>query len=232
MARKPRFNMVGMPQHIVQRGNNRNACFFDQTDYRFYLDSLSQASEKYGCTIHAYVLMTNHVHLLVTQQVEYGVSQLMQSVGRKYVRHVNDTYRRTGTLWEGRYKASLVDAESYLLTCYRYIELNPVRAGMVQSPGDYGWSSYRCNALGKSNSLVTPHELYIALGDKDKDRQAEYRKLLSSHVDEKTLQRMRESLNQELVIGTDKFKDDVERHLARRVKRGKAGRPRLKRIAY
>ena len=232
MARKPRFNVVGMPQHIVQRGNNRNACFFELADYRFYLDSLSRAAQKYGCAIHAYVLMTNHVHLLVTQEVENGVSQLMQSVGRKYVRYINDTYSRSGTLWEGRYKASLVDAESYLLTCYRYIELNPVRAAMVEGPGQYAWSSYRYNGLGKSDALVTPHELYIALGQDDEERRAGYRSLFSHHVDGETLQSIRTTLNQELVMGTDKFKDEIERQLARRVNPGKAGRPRLERTAY
>jgi putative transposase len=221
-----------MPQHIVQRGNNRSACFFDPADYRFYLDSLSRAAQRHACAVHAYVLMTNHVHLLVTQEVEYGVSHLMQSVGRKYVRYINDRYRRTGTLWEGRYKASLIDAESYLLTCYRYIELNPVRAAMVERPGQYAWSSYRYNGLGKSDALVTPHEVYVALDDGGEERRAVYRGLFSQHVDGEMLRSIRITLNRELVMGTEKFKDRIERQLARRVKPGKAGRPRLDRTAY
>ena len=141
MARKPRFVLPGYPRHVVQRGNNRQACFFDESDYRKYLDSLAEAAHKYHCQVHAYVLMTNHVHLLVTPTTDEGISQMMQSVGRRYVRYFNGVYRRTGTLWEGRYKASLVQTDSYLLTCYRYIELNPVRAEMVPDPGDYPWSS-------------------------------------------------------------------------------------------
>ena len=154
MARKPRFNLPGVPQHVIQRGNNRESCFFDAEDYRCYLDALGHASKQCGCAVHAYILMTNHVHLLVTQERRDGVSAMMQSLGRRYVRYINDRHRRTGTLWEGRYKAALVDSERYLLACYRYIELNPVRAGMVELPGRYPWSSYRYNALGMPDSLV------------------------------------------------------------------------------
>jgi len=155
MARKPRFNVIGVPQHVIQRGNNREPCFFAEEDYRYYVECLEESAKKFGCLIHGYVLMTNHVHLLVTPQVDYGVSQMMQSVGRKYVRYINYQYRRTGTLWEGRYKASLVDSENYLLTCMRYIELNPVRAGMIELPGEYRWSSYSTNGYGKEDACIT-----------------------------------------------------------------------------
>jgi putative transposase len=126
-----------LAQHIIQRGNNRQAVFFAEADYRLYLDSLQQAATRYDCGVHAYVLMTNHVHLLVTPYTEGGLSRLMQSVGRRYVRYVNSMYRRSGTLWDGRFNAALIDSERYLLTCMRYIELNPVRAGMVYHPGGY-----------------------------------------------------------------------------------------------
>jgi putative transposase len=148
MPRKPRFNLIEIPQHVVQRGNNRQPTFFAEEDYRFYLDCLGEAASKYRCALHAYVLMTNYVHLLVTPGTPEGVSRMMQSVGRRYVQYVNYSYKRSGTLWEGRYKASLVQTEQYLLTCSRYIELNPVRAGMVQHPKDHKWTSYRAHAHG------------------------------------------------------------------------------------
>jgi len=139
MPRKPRFNLIGIPQHVIQRGNNREPCFYAVQDYRRYLDNLREVAEKYRCRIHAYVLMTNHVHILVTPMVEYGISQMMQALGRRYVYYINMTYKRTGTLWEGRFKASLIDSDAYLLTCMRYIELNPIRANMVSHPGEYQW---------------------------------------------------------------------------------------------
>ena len=139
MPRKPRFNLIGIPQHVIQRGNNREPCFYAEQNYRRYLDDLREVAEKYRCRIHAYVLMTNHVHILVTPMVEYGISQMMQALGRRYVYYINMTYKRTGTLWEGRFKASLIDSDAYLLTCMRYIELNPIRANMVSHPGEYQW---------------------------------------------------------------------------------------------
>jgi putative transposase len=131
MPRKPRFTLPGIPQHVIQRGNNREPCFFTVEDYRFYPGALQAACHKSCCSVHAYVLMTNHVHLLVTPGAVDSISVMMQSLGRRYVRYINDAYKRSGTLWEGRYKACLVDSGSYLFTCYRYIEMNPVRAGMV-----------------------------------------------------------------------------------------------------
>ena len=142
MPRKPRSYLPGVPAHVVQRGNNRNACFFADEDYLFYRECLSEGLRRYEVRLHAYVLMTNHVHLLLTPSDETGISCLLQHVGRLYVLYINKTYRRSGTLWEGRHKASLVDAENYLLACYRYIEMNPVAARMVEAPDQYQWSSY------------------------------------------------------------------------------------------
>lgn len=168
MARQPRYVLPGQPQHVIQRGNNRDVIFVAEADYRFYLDKLKDACDRMGCEVHAYVLMTNHVHLLMTPYEENSLGRVMQSLGRRYVQYFNYRYRRTGTLWEGRYRATLIDAESYLLTCYRYIELNPVRAGMVSHPGDYPWSSYRSNALGQRFFLpdigrITSHACLIAM---------------------------------------------------------------------
>lgn len=182
MPRKPRMYLADQPAHIIQRGNNRDTCFYAEQDYQFYLNCLSDACQRYRVAVHAYVLMTNHVHLLLTPQTAEGISQVMQSVGRRYVQYVNYEYRRSGTLWEGRHKASLVDTEAYLLTCYRYIELNPVRANMVPHPGEYRWSSYRSNALGDSNILLTPHPLYMGLGQDPLSREQAYRDLFITHV--------------------------------------------------
>ena len=165
MARQPRFVLIGQPQHIIIRGNNRQSIFYAESDYELYLETLKKAAQKHDCEIHAYVLMTNHVHLLMTPHKPDGISKLIQMIGRYYVQYFNFTYERTGTLWEGRYKATLIDSEQYLLTCYRYIELNPVRAKMVGAPEEYPWSSYHANGLGKQNELISPHATYRALGE-------------------------------------------------------------------
>ena len=227
MARKPRFNLIGVPQHVIQRGYNREPCFYAEEDYRFYVECLEESARKFGCLIHAYVLMTNHVHLLVTPQVDYGVSQMMQSVGRKYVRYINHQYRRTGTLWEGRYKASLVDSENYLLTCMRYIELNPVRAGMVELPGEYKWSSYSANGYGKDDACITEHPLYEELGSKRETRCHAYRSLFAQYQDYTQLHEIQEAVNQELVLGKGYFKEKIEAMVDRSVTPGKPGRPRV-----
>jgi putative transposase len=226
MARKPRFSLPGVPLHVIQRGNNREPCFHAEDDYHRYLGDLKEALERNNCRLHAYVLMTNHAHLLLTPMSEHGVSHLMQDVGRKFVRYINYIYRRSGTLWEGRYKASLVDSETYLLTCMRYIELNPVRANMVAHPGEYRWSSYACNANGKDNALITPHPLYQQLGAYPASRQHAYRELFRLHMDHTIIHVIREALNQELVLGREDFKDRIEQMTKRQARPGRSGRPR------
>ena len=225
MPRKPRFNLVGVPQHVIQRGNNREPCFYSEEDYHRYLSDLQTSARKFNCRIHAYVLMTNHVHILVTPLAEHGVSQVMQALGRRYVYYVNKTYKRTGTLWEGRYKSCLIDSDEYLFICMRYIELNPVRATMVDHAGEYQWSSYQSNAQGKSDSLITPHPLYLALGKTESLRQEAYRELFRYHVDHETLHEIREALNHELVLGRSYFKDKIEQITNRQARLGVSGRP-------
>lgn len=228
MARKPRFNVIGVPQHLIQRGNNREPCFYSKEDYSAYLEFLAIAGEKTDCQVHAYVLMTNHVHLLITPMQDYGISALMQSLGKRYVQFINHTYQRTGTLWEGRYKASLVDSQAYLLTCMRYIELNPVRAGMTEMPDQYHWSSYATNAGGKPDNRLTPHPLYLALGNTQEERCYAYRELFRNKVENKLLHEIREATNQELVLGREDFKDRIENMLQRKVRKGMPGRPCVK----
>jgi putative transposase len=210
MARQPRFVLAGHPQHVIQRGNNRGVIFVAEEDYRRYLEILTEACERFDCEVHAYVLMTNHVHLLVTPHRGEGISKVMQSLGRKYVQYFNYRYRRSGTLWEGRYKSTVLDSERYLLTCYRYIELNPVRACMVDHPSRYPWSSYGVNAKGEESDLVVPHELYMGLGATGKERRRSYRGLFRVHIGEKGLEEIREATNKAWVLGNERFKQQIE----------------------
>lgn len=226
MPRKPRFNLPGLPQHIIQRGNNRQACFFAEADYHFYLACVQEAAAKYHCDIHAYVLMSNHVHLLVTPYSPMGISHFMQSIGRRYVLYVNNTYQRSGTLWEGRYRACLVDQERYVLVCYRYIELNPVRAGMVKYPTDYPWSSYRHHAYGQSDGLITDHDVYLNLARSVHARHIAYRDLCLTRMHDELLHEIRASLNHGLVLGHEAFKHEIEATLQRSVRLRERGRPR------
>ena len=227
MPRRPRLVLPGTPLHLIQRGNNRQACFFTDKDNRYYLDWLKEYSDKYGCLVHAYVLMTNHVHLLVTPAETDSVGLMMKSLGQRYVQYINRTYRRSGTLWEGRFKSCIAQNETYVLACYRYIELNPVRALMVDHPAEYPWSSYQTNALGVSSDLITPHEQYLRLGRLPASRRATYQELFRPHVDAKLIEEIREATNGNYVLGSDRFKRQVAATLKRRVERGLPGRPRL-----
>ena len=209
MPRRPRIKLAGVPQHIVQRGINREPCFFADEDYFSYLHWLQKAAADWHCAIHAYVLMTNHVHLLVTPETETGIAKLMQAVGRRYVQYINRSYHRTGSLWEGRYKSSLIQAETYLLTCMRYIELNPVRANMVPDPAQYRWSSYRHNGLGQTDSRITPHPVYLSIDRNEIDRQSAYRALFRSQLDEAALADLRLALSQGQPLGRDRFSDKI-----------------------
>lgn len=174
MARLSRLAPIGVPQHIIQRGNNRQICFACDQDLAAYARWLYEYSKGFSVSIHGWVFMTNHVHLLATPYESGAISNMMQALGRRYVRYFNRQYRRSGTLWEGRFKASLVQSEIYLLLCQRYIELNPVRANMVCDPAEYSWSSYRCNGLGINSTLCTPHEEYLRLGQTKQSRLAAY----------------------------------------------------------
>jgi putative transposase len=217
--------MAGMPVHVVQRGNNRQPVFYDDEDHRAYLRWLKEGAQRYGCAIHAYVLMTNHVHLLLTPEHEGAIGQLLQYLGRHYVLYINHRYGRSGTLWEGRYKESLIQEEDYLLACYRYIELNPVRAGMVDSPGAYRWSSYHRNALGQSDPVIVSHGRYRALAQSEVERQEAYRGLFTVHIDGGQLTQIREAWQTGTPMGDDRFKAEVEAMVGRKVGQTRRGRP-------
>ena len=225
MPRRSRLHLVDVPQHIIQRGNNRQATFFAEEDYLFYLDRLGEGARKYGCSIYAYVLMTNHVHLLASAQRAYALSLMMQYVGRYFVCYINRVYRRSGTLWEGRFRSSLVDTETYFLRCSRYIECNPVRAQMVQGPGEYRWSSYRSHAFGMQDKLLLAHDQYQRLGSSDEERQSAYRELFRTELDSKELAEIRIAANCGWPLGGDRFKDEIERALKCAVRPPKMGRP-------
>ena len=226
MPRRARLSVPGIPWHIIQRGNNRSACFFADEDYQFYLDVLKEQAKKYHCSIHAYVLMTNHVHLLLTPEKADSAALLMKNLGQRYVQYINRTYQRSGTLWEGRFRSCLTQSEEYVLACYRYIELNPVRADMVNHPRQYKWSSYNTNAEGKRNELLTSHEQYLRISRNEAERRKGYRALFKAHVDQKVDDQIREATNGNFVLGNSRFQAEIEEMLGRRVIKGKAGRPK------
>lgn len=225
MPRRPRLKLAEIPLHIIQRGNNRSACFYAEEDYLFYLDHLGEACSKHGVDLHAYVLMTNHVHLLMTPKDGDGPSQVLKQLGQRYVQYINRTYRRSGTLWEGRFRSCLVGEEEYFFGCHRYIELNPVRAGMVTHPAEYRWSSYRRNAQGEASDLVHPHPLYLALGGDEATRCATYREFFRYQLDPGLVDQIRSATNGGYALGSERFQKEVAAMLGRRTWRGAAGRP-------
>ena len=217
MARLPRVFVADQPLHVIQRGNNRKAVFFADEDYALYHSRLAEAANTNGLFVHAYVLMTNHVHLLVTPQSRDSLPRTMQSLGRRYVRHINGAYRRTGTLWEGRYRAAAIDADEYFFSCARYIELNPVRARMAAHPREYRWSSYRAHAEGKDDALAHWHPLFNRLGTSATERQANYRALFRRALDDAFVDALRAATNGGWALGNDKFRKEIAKATKRRV---------------
>jgi putative transposase len=217
--------MPGQAHHVLQRGNNRQPVFFDDLGRRLFLRWLGEAVAAEECRLHAYVLMTNHFHLALTAPRPAALSRVMQSLGRRYVGHVNRSEGRTGTLWEGRYKSTILDSETYLLACLRYIEANPLRARMVARAEDHPWSSYPHNALGRPDALLVPHETYQALGASAAERQAEYRALFAQGLDAELLDTLRDAIQRGWTPGSDRFKRDVEQALGARTNPPRRGRP-------
>lgn len=227
MARQPRFFAPGQPLHIVQRGNNRSAIFRQPKDRRIFLRCMVEAAREHRLLVHAYVLMTNHWHMLATPSVDDSVSKTVQSVGRQYVQRFNLRYERTGTLWEGRYRASIVHSEAYLFMCMRYIELNPVRAGIARTPAEYAWSSYAANAEGAADPLITPHPLYDGLAPTDSERMRTYRSLFGTPLSAPELNAIREATNRNWALGDDRFRLTVEDLCGRRASPLRPGRRKI-----
>ncbi len=225
MARLPRLTLPGYPHHVIQRGNNRQAIFAAPQDYEFLLDLLGENARKFGVAIHAYVLMTNHMHVLATPESIDSIPLAMQAVGRTYVRHFNKRQTRTGTLWEGRYKSTLIQAERHLLACMAYIDLNPVRAGLVSDPAIYPWSSYGHNVGRRSDKLISPHPLYWSLGNTPFAREAAYGELIHSGIDPEQQRALTDSAIQGWALGDADYVTDLQRRTERRVAKAKSGRP-------
>ena len=226
MPRRSRIHLPGMPLHIVQRGHNRDACFFREEDYLTYQHWLGEALTETDCALHAYVLMTNHVHLLITPKRAESVSRFVMALGRRYVQYINRTQGRTGTLWDSRYKSSLIDADDYLLSCQRYIEMNPVRAGMVDDPAHYRWSSYRHNALHQDDKLITQHAVYRGLGTNRQERCGHYRALFQSRLESDSISDIRMALQQSQPLGNSRFADKIEKATGVRPELKARGRPK------
>jgi putative transposase len=225
MARHPRFDLVGISQHVIQRGNNRMPCFADDADRTRYLHLLGEALQRFECELHAYALMGNHTHLLITPRASRAIPRLMHTFGRNYATYFNRRHARTGTLWEGRYKSCLVDSERYALACHRYIELNPVRAGLVQSPAEYPWSSFPANALGRSNPLLAPHPVFAALAADPRVRALAYRALFDLPLGDEVVDEIRLYTQQQRVLGTSHFQACVEARVQRCCEARPAHRP-------
>ena len=225
MPRRARMYLPGLPYHVVQRGNNREACFIEAENYQFYLLLWQDQAQRYGLAVHAYVLMTNHVHFLVTPEQAKAVSNTMKVVGSRYAQYINKKYRRTGTLWEGRHRASLVHPERYLLTCMRYIELNPVRAQMVKRPEEYRWSSYGANSRG-DHSWLNPHPEYLQLGPTPAERGHAYREQFKQLVIDEELNLIRKAAQYCLPTGDDRFRQQIEQRYSIQFGLMGRGRPR------
>ncbi|MDY0107530.1 MAG: transposase [Giesbergeria sp.] len=225
MARLPRLTLPGYPHHIIQRGNNRQAIFVDRQDYDTMLALLADNARTYGVAIHAYVLMGNHFHLLATPASAEALPRMMQAVGRSYVRAFNQRHGRSGTLWEGRYRSTLIQSERYLLACMAYIDLNPVRAGLAAQPSDWPWSSH-AHYLGLRNDrIVTSHALYWALGNTPFAREAAYGELVQAGVGADHQSQLTDATLRGWALGEPAFIEELQKKLERRVTRAKAGRP-------
>jgi putative transposase len=225
MPRQPRLVLPDVALHIVQRGNNRCACFLIDSDYQIYLLHLRKLAGKLGCRVHAYCLMTNHVHLLLTPPSAEACMALMRDLGQRYVQYFNKRHDRSGTLWEGRFRSCVTESARYVLACYRYIEMNPIRARMVAQPADYRWSSHGCNTGVRADPLVCPHPEFLAMAQTDAARQEAYRALFGHEIDAATIRAIRESTNGGYPLGGESLKGAASHISARRLERGKAGRP-------
>jgi putative transposase len=228
MARLPRLTIPGYPHHIIQRGNNRQAIFSGEADYRLLLELIEEHARKQQVAVHAYVLMSNHFHLLATPETEEGIPQMMQAVGRRYVRNYNLRQARSGTLWEGRYRSTLIQAERYLLACMVYMDLNPVRAGMAGDPAEYRWSSHQHYIGRRADKLITPHPLYWELGNTPFARDEAYGALVRAGIGDREKQALTDSTLRGWALGEPDYVADLQRRTERRVARSQAGRPRTK----
>lgn len=226
MPRKPRFYQAGIPAHVYQRGHNKSPVFFDDLDYLEFLRILKKTADELDCAVHAYVLMTNHVHFLLTPSDGRGISRLFQALGREYTQHINRKYGRCGSLWQGRHKGCVIESVGYFLLCMQYIEMNPVRAKMIDHPAKYRWSSFAANALGERNSILHCHEEYLSLGNSTRVRQQAYRKFFEMEIDEDESELIQQALHSGTPVGSEKFRQDIEKITGNKAGHYRRGRPR------
>jgi putative transposase len=226
MARLPRYSIINQPQHIILQGRDGQQIYFEDQDYQYFHDCLGAATYNYQLKLHAYVLMPDHVHILATPTTTDGISRTVQSIGRNYVQYYNECYEGRGTLWEGRYRATVIDSRNYLLTCSRYIELNPVRNNLVDKPKEYRWSSYAHNALGKTDEMLSEAREYNRLGDNRKERALAYRALFRQKLDAELVQKITEATQKGWVLGDSRFARKIEQLSGRRATQLPKGRPK------
>ena len=224
MSRHPRAVVENVPLHIVQRGNNRHPCFFSRNDFLVYLAMLGDAATLSECQVHAYVLMTNHVHILASSSAMASPALMMKRIGERYAQYANRRYARSGTLWQGRFRSCLVESERYFLICQRYIEMNPVRASMVARPIDYEWSSFRSSAHGEVNQLVSPHPVYISLASNDVERQSRYRSLFGEEIPVSVIEQVRNATNGNAAFGSELFMEKLGLALGRKLTAKRIGK--------
>ncbi|MES2832382.1 MAG: transposase [Pseudomonadota bacterium] len=225
MPRLPRLIVPFQPHHVIQRGAGRHSVFVDADDYRVFLTHLRTSAKKFNVAVHAYVLMSNHLHLLATPAEPISLAKMMQWIGRYYVPYFNHKYDRTGTLWQGRYKTAVIDSDQYFLTCSRYIEMNPVRAGLVAKPGNYLWSSYHHHVGERQDAVITEHPLYWALGNTPFAREAAYQQLIDQNLPQDEIEILTASTLKGWAIGSSEFKAALEKKTLQRVQPTKRGRP-------
>jgi putative transposase len=225
MARLPRLIIPHQPHLVTQRGHDQQAIFRDGEDYRIFLQSLRDAIRQYGVALHAYVFLPNHMHLLVSPGDAQGLGKMLQWLGRCYVPYFNHKYQRTGSLWQGRYKTTVVDAASFLLPCMHYVELDPVRTGLVTDPGAYGWSSYAHHAGITPDPHITDHPLYWQLGNTPFEREVTYRLLVEQALGPNQFAMLEQGLGKGWAVGSTEFKAMLEKQVQRRVQPAKRGRP-------
>ncbi len=231
MKFNPKYNLPGIPQHIVVRGKGAKPCFSYDSDYQFYLESMKKAAATFNCQLHAYVLMPDHVHMVVTPEAEFGISNMMQSLRRRYARYIKTTYHGNEPLWGSSYKSSLIDSRNYLFACMCYVEVNPVRARIVDVPSEYKWSSYHANAYNKEPGIVTHHAMYTELGRDDESRCEAYLRLFCSRIEVGSVHTIRNALHQELVLGTTEFKSRLDQMIKTKERMNKAENVVKKRAA-
>ncbi|RJF99680.1 transposase [Noviherbaspirillum saxi] len=225
MARLPRLVVPHQPHHILQSGIDRQAIFRDDADYAAFLGWLREAAKQFQVAVHAYVLMPNHLHLLVSPSDTTGLARMMQWVGRHYVPYFNAKYQRVGTLWQSRYKATIIDSDQYFLQCSRYIELNPARAGLVASADEYPWSSLAHHVGMRSDPVIHDHRLFWALGNTPFDREAAYRNFINHGLSETEIAAFREATQKGWPLGSEQFKNMLAKQTNRRVTPARRGRP-------